>query len=251
MNMMLDIAQAISLIQKSSRIVALSGAGISTEAGIPDFRSAGGLWQDASLMERLSASGFKRDPEAFYRDSMKLFCTIGEAKPTIAHRLLARLEELGKIQAVVTQNIDGLHHAAGSKKVYELHGSYHTGHCPRCRARFRMAEFYSQIASGALRVPLCPGCDIPVRPDIVLFEDPLPVDAWEGSVDAVEQSDLMLVLGSSLVVYPAAELPMIALSGGAPLVIINLEATAFDRLASIVVREKLGEFAKSAFAALR
>jgi NAD-dependent deacetylase len=249
MNMMVDIERVISLIQKSNRIVVLSGAGISTEAGIPDFRSAGGLWQDSSLMQRLSASGFRQDPESYYRESVKLFSTIRDAKPTIAHRLLARLEELGKIEAVVTQNIDGLHNAAGSKKVYELHGSYHTGHCPGCGARFEMAGFYSQIESGELKAPRCSGCGIPIKPDIVLFEDPLPVDAWEGSVDAVSKSDLMLVLGSSLVVYPAAELPMIALSSGAQMAIINLEKTAYDRLATVVVRGKLGEFAQSTLAA--
>jgi NAD-dependent deacetylase len=249
MKMMFDAEQAIALIRKSNHIVALSGAGISTEAGIPDFRGPGGMWEDPDLLAQLSASGFERNPEGFYRDSLKLFSTIGRAKPTLAHRLLARLEELGKLEAVVTQNIDGLHHAAGSKKVYELHGTYHTGHCPKCRAGFEMADFYSQIESGQLKVPLCPGCAVPVKPDIVLFEDPIPVDAWQGSVDAASQCDLMLVFGSSLVVYPAAELPLMALSSGAPLVIVNLEETAYDRMARIVVRGKLGDFAKSALVA--
>ncbi len=249
MKMMVDIEQAISLIRKSSHIVALSGAGISTEAGIPDFRGPGGMWSDPELLEQLSVTGFKRNPEGFYRDSMKLFSTISQAKPTFAHRLLARLEEMEKMEAVVTQNIDGLHHAAGSQKVFELHGTYHTGHCPQCPARFRMADFYAQIESGQLKVPLCPSCRIPIKPDIVLFEDPLPEDAWQGSVDAISQCDLLLIFGSSLVVYPAAQLPLIAVSNGVPLVIVNLEPTSYDAMAQIVLRTRLGEFAKAALAA--
>lgn len=249
MEMMSDTEQAISIIKKSERIVALSGAGISTEAGIPDFRSSGGLWQDSDLMQQLSVSGFKRDPEGFYRESMKLFSTIGQAKPTLAHKLLSRLEELGKLEAVVTQNIDGLHQAAGSRTVYELHGTYHTGHCPVCGERFGMAEFYSRIQSGEIKVPFCPKCANCIKPDIVLFEDLLPAAAWEGAAEAASQCDCMLVFGSSLVVYPAAEIPLIAASSGAALVIVNLEETSYDRMARVVVRGRLGEFAKSAYAA--
>jgi NAD-dependent deacetylase len=249
MKMMVDTEQVIALIRKSSRIVALSGAGISTEAGIPDFRGPGGLWEDSSLLAQLSASGFNRDPEGFYQAHMKLFSTISGAQPTLAHRLLARLEELGKVEAVATQNIDGLHQAAGSKKVFELHGTYRTGHCPKCRAGFDLADAYVQIQRGQLKVPLCRACAVPIKPNVVLFEDPLPEDAWQGSVDAAAQCDLMLVFGSSLVVYPAAELPMIAVSNGATLVIVNLERTSYDGLARIVVQAKLGEFAKSALAA--
>jgi NAD-dependent deacetylase len=241
--------QAIDLIRKSDRIVAFSGAGISTEAGIPDFRGPGGLWEDSALMEQLSLSGFRRNPEGFYRANVKLFSEIRSAEPTLAHKLLVRLEQLGKIGAVVTQNIDGLHRAAGSKRVFELHGTYHTGHCLKCRAKFKMENFYLEIQSGRLKVPLCPDCAATIKPDVVLFEDPIPVDAWEGAVYAAEHCDLMLVLGSSLVVYPAAELPMIAISSGAPVVIVNLEDTVYDSLAKIVVRGKLGEFAKSALAA--
>ncbi len=249
MKMMQQTEQAISLIRKSNRIVALSGAGISTEAGIPDFRGPGGMWEDSDLMEQLSASGFTRNPEGFYRASVKLFSTIAHAEPTFAHRLLVRLEQLGKIEAVVTQNIDGLHRAAGSTKVYELHGTYQTGHCIKCGASFEMAGFYSEIEGGRLRVPLCTACTVPIKPDVVLFEDLLPVDAWQSSVEAAEKCDLMLVFGSSLVVYPAAELPMIALANGAPLVIVNLEGTSYDSVATIAIRAKLGEFAKAALAA--
>jgi NAD-dependent deacetylase len=245
----LQIENAIDLINKSNHIVALSGAGISTEAGIPDFRGPSGLWENASMMEQLSVSNFRRNPESFYKSSLQLFSTMDNAQPTLAHKLLARLEELGKIEAVVTQNIDGLHTAAGSKKVFELHGAYRTGHCPKCGARFKMAEYYARIAAGDLKVPRC-HCGSIIKPDVVLFEDMLPVEAWQGSVEAVEKSDLMLVFGSSLVVYPAAELPMMAVTGGASLVIVNMEETGYDGIAAVAVKSRLGDFAKQALAAL-
>lgn len=249
MNMMFDTEHAIQLIRKSNRIVALSGAGISTEAGIPDFRGPDGMWEDSELLQQMSASGFRRNPEGFYRASTTLFLTISRAEPTLAHRLLVRLEQLGKLEAVITQNIDGLHHAAGSGRVYELHGTFRTGRCTQCKARFDMSDFYSGIESGQLQMPRC-SCGAPIKPDVVLFEDTLPEDAWQGAVEAVQNCDLMLVFGSSLVVYPAAELPMIAVSRAIPLVIVNLEATSYDSMAAVSVRAKLGEFAKSVLAAL-
>jgi NAD-dependent deacetylase len=240
--------QAISLIRKSERIVAFSGAGISTEAGIPDFRGPGGLWEDDGLVKKLSITGFKRDPEAFYRSSVNLFKTMASAKPTLAHRLLAQLEKLGKMKAVITQNIDGLHQAAGSGNVYEIHGTCCRGHCTKCSAGYDMAGFYSEIENGRLKVPLCSACQAIIKPDVVLFEELLPVNAWEGSVEAAQQCDLMLIFGSSLVVYPAAELPMVALDNGARLVIVNLEPTNYDHMADVMIQEKLGEFAKHALA---
>ena len=251
MEMMHDMERAINLIRKSNRIVAMSGAGISTEAGIPDFRGPGGMWEDSELLRQMSASGFRRSPEGFYRASVSLFSTIARAEPTPAHRLLVRLEQLGKLDAVVTQNIDGLHHAAGSDRVYELHGTFRTGRCTKCGARFDMSAFYAGIESGEMRVPCCTACGAPIKPDVVLFEDLLPEDAWQGAVEAAQNCDLMLVFGSSLVVYPAAELPMIAISNGAALVIVNLEATAYDAMATVNVRAKLGEFARAALEEFR
>lgn len=248
MKLTADIDRALALIRQSKRIVALSGAGISTEAGIPDFRGAGGMWENAPLTEQLSASTFSHDPGRFYRASARLFSAIGKARPTMAHRLLAKLEGLEKIEAIVTQNIDGLHHAAGSRRIFELHGTCRTGRCPRCRKTFEMSEFYDQVARGDIETPLCLSCKIAIRPDIVLFEDLLPEEAWEGSVAATQACDLMLVLGSSLVVYPAAELPMIALSAGKPVVIVNLEATIYDRMATVAIHGRLGDFATAALA---
>lgn len=242
--------RAISLIRSARRIVAFSGAGISTEAGIPDFRSPEGIYSNSDAMEWLSASGFRRNPAAFYRASLDLVSTIARAEPTDAHRLLVRLEELGKLEAVVTQNIDGLHSAAGSTRVFELHGTWRTGRCTACGARHDMAPFYAEIEKGRIEIPACVSCAAPVKPDIVLFEELLPAEAWQGAVAAVGRCDLMLVMGSSLLVYPAAELPMMAVSAGAHLVIVNLEETACDRAAAAAVRARLGEFARAALAAL-
>jgi NAD-dependent deacetylase len=242
--------KAIDLIKSSNRIVALSGAGISTESGIPDFRGPDGIWQNPKLLEQLSNSGFRRDPEGFYRASVNLFSTIARARPTPAHRLLVQLDKIGKMKAVITQNIDGIHQVAGSSNVYELHGTYRTGHCTKCSAGYEMAEYYSEIEKGRLQVPLCGACKVPIKPDVVLFGDLLPVDAWNGSMQAAEQCDLMMVLGSSLVVYPAAELPMTAIENGARLIIVNLEETSYDTSAEVVIRGRLGDFAQAVSAAL-
>lgn len=241
-------AEAIRLIQQSNRIAALSGAGISTEAGIPDFRGPGGLWRDPKVVEQLSLTAFRNTPEDFYRTSVRLFSTIARAAPTPAHRMLVRLQEIGKLDAVVTQNIDGLHRKSGSKKIFEVHGTYRTGHCPQCSDFFEMDPFYKEIESGRLEVPLCSRCNIPIKPDVVLFEELLPLDAWNGAVHAMEQCDLLLVLGSSLVIYPAAELPSVALANGARVIIVNLQETAYDS-AALVVRDKLGNFAEAVLSA--
>jgi len=246
---MYPIEEAIDLMRKAGRIAALSGAGISTEAGVPDFRGPTGLWQDPQLIRQLSATGFRNDPESFYRSSMNLFSTMAKAEPTPAHKLLVQLQNIGKLDTVVTQNIDGLHQKAGSSKVFEVHGTYRTGYCPTCGANFEMAPFYEEIENGRTKVPLCKTCNVPVKPDIVLFEELLPEEAWNGAVEAMEACDLLLVLGSSLVIYPAAELPSIALVNGAKMIIVNLEATGYDSAATVVVREKLGNFATTALAA--
>ena len=238
--------QAIAFIREARNIVALTGAGMSTEAGIPDFRGPGGLWGDAEKLNLLSLSGFRRSPEGFYRASLDLIAAISRATPTSAHRLLVRLEETGKLKAVATQNIDGLHTAAGSRAVYELHGTYRTGRCTQCAKKYEMAGFYAEIEGGRLTLPLCSDCAAPVKPDIVLFEENLPEEAWEKSVAAASECDLMLIFGSSLVVYPAAELPMIALAGGAKLVIVNMEPTGHDSMATVTVHGKLGDFARLA-----
>jgi len=249
MNAMYRTEEAINLMRRANRISALSGAGISTEAGIPDFRGPTGLWQDPDLIKQLSATGFRTDPESFYSSSMNLFSTMTTAEPTLAHKLLVQLQNKGKLETVVTQNIDGLHQKAGSSNVFEVHGTYRTGYCPDCGAHFEMAPFYEKLKTGKIKVPLCQSCNVPVKPDIVLFEELLPEEAWNGALEAMEECDLLLVLGSSLVIYPAAELPSIAILNGAKLVIVNLEATPYDSAATVVVTDKLGNFAQTALAA--
>lgn len=244
------IEPALGLIREAKCIVALSGAGISTEAGIPDFRSEGGLWENAELMALMSAQGFRRNPEGFYRASLQLMPNLHRAQPTAAHELLAELEARGKVSAVITQNIDGLHQMAGSQIVHEIHGSFRTGHCLSCRAKYEMTRFYERIESGEIALPRCERCDSPVKPDVVLFGDLLPSEVWEQAVAAVMNCDLLLVLGSSLIVYPAAELPQVALASGAKLILVNREATEYDNLANVVVRTELGDFAREVLAGL-
>lgn len=238
------IELAIQLIRNSSRIVAFTGAGISTEAGIPDFRSEGGIWDNQELMELMSAYGFRRDPVGFYKASMQLMPNIHQAQPTDAHKLLALLEARGQLKAIITQNIDGLHQAAGSKTVHEIHGSFRTGHCTGCQAAYRMAEFYEQLERGEIDCPRCSACQSPIKSDTVLFGEMLPRIVWTRSVDAVGACDLMLVLGSSLVVFPAAELPSAAVSCGANLIIVNRDETELDYLANVALNCGLGDFAR-------
>jgi len=210
-----NIELAKRLINEAKAIVALSGAGISTEAGIPDFRGQTGLWNNPELLSLMSARGFQSDPAGFYRASMALLPNITTAKPTSAHKLLAELESRGKLTAVVTQNIDGLHQAAGSRTVYEIHGTTRTGHCTKCRTTFEMANVFAAIEAGEPLPPLCPDCQWPIKPDTVLFDEMLPIGVWQAAQRAAERCDLMLVFGSSLVVYPAAELPMYAIKNKA------------------------------------
>jgi NAD-dependent deacetylase len=245
-----QIKPALRLIREAKCIVALSGAGISTEAGIPDFRSEGGLWENTELMALLSAQGFRHDPEGFYRASLQLMPNLHRAQPTAAHELLAELEARGKVRAVITQNIDGLHQAAGSQIVHEIHGSFRSGHCLNCRAKYEMAGFYKQLERGEIALPRCARCDSPIKPDVVLFGDLLPSEVWGQAMAAVMSCDLLLVLGSSLIVYPAAELPQVALANGAKLILVNREATEFDTQADVVVRTQLGDFARDVLARL-
>src|SRR5882724_7255155 len=239
------IALAIEFIKDANSIVALSGAGISTEAGIPDFRGQTGLWNNPELLSLMSARGFQTDPAGFYRASLSLLPNITSAKPTAAHKLLAELETRGKLTAVVTQNIDGLHQAAGSRTVYEIHGTTRTGHCTKCNTSFEMAKVFAAIEAGEGLPPLCPDCLWPIKPDTVLFDEMLPIGVWQAAQRAAERCDLMLVLGSSLVVYPAAELPMYALKNKAKLIIVNLEETDYDSQATLAIRSSLGKFAEA------
>lgn len=223
-------------IKDSDNIVFFGGAGVSTESGIPDFRSVDGLYNqkyDEPPETILSHTYFTRRTEDFYRFYRdKMLCL--DAKPNAAHLKLAELERAGKLKAVVTQNIDGLHQLAGSQTVYELHGSVHRNYCTKCRT-FCGVDF---IAGGE-GVPRCPVCGGLVKPDVVLYEEGLDQDTVEGAVRAIAQADVLIIGGTSLVVYPAAGL--INYYRGNKLVLINRDHTPYDGQADLVIHDSIGK----------
>ena len=228
------------MVNDCSRIVFFGGAGVSTESGIPDFRSVDGLYNqkyDYPPETILSHTFFMKRPEAFfrfYRDKMLPL----DAKPNKAHLKLAEWEKEGKLLAVVTQNIDGLHQAAGSKKVYELHGSVHRNYCMKC-GKFFPPDY---IRDSKDEIPVCP-CGGRIKPDVVLYEEGLDNDVVSGAVHAIAQADLLIVAGTSLTVYPAAGL--VRYFRGKHLVLINRDATPMDSECDLVIHDKVGEVLSS------
>lgn len=223
-------------IAESSRIVFFGGAGVSTESGIPDFRSEDGLYHqkfDYPPEEILSHSFFYHHTEEFYRFYREKMLLPDGIQPNAAHKKLAQLEQDGKLSAIVTQNIDGLHQLAGSKRVYELHGSIHRNHCTKC-GKFYPMEFIRDSAG----VPRCE-CGGLIKPDVVLYEESLDEACLEGAVRAISQADLLIVGGTSLTVYPAAGL--LRYYGGERLVLINRDETPYDGYAGLIFRDKIGE----------
>ena len=224
-----------SIIDESKNIVFFGGAGVSTESGIPDFRSVDGLYNqkyDYPPEQILSHTFFVRNTAEFYRFYKdKMLCL--DVEPNAAHYKLAELEKAGKLSAVVTQNIDGLHQKAGSKTVYELHGSVHRNYCTKCGKFFDAA--YIKAADG---VPKCECAGI-IKPDVVLYEEPLDDRTVNGAVRAISACDTLIIAGTSLKVYPAAGL--INYFGGKHLVLINLEKTNADSLAHLAIHGKVGE----------
>ena len=223
-------------IDSHSRIVFFGGAGVSTESGIPDFRSVDGLYhqQYAYPPETiLSHSFYLARPDVFY-DFYRNKMLILDAKPNMAHKKLAELEEAGKLTAVVTQNIDGLHQAAGSRTVYELHGTVHRNICRKCGAVYDAA--YIKATTG---VPCCEKCGGSIKPDVVLYEEGLDEATVDGAIHAISSADMMIVGGTSLVVYPAAGL--LRYFRGDKLVLINKGATGMDKQADLLIQEPIGE----------
>lgn len=223
-------------INESSRIVFFGGAGVSTESGVPDFRSVDGLYNqkyDYPPEEILSHTFYRRKPEEFYRFYRdKMIYT--DALPNKAHLKLAELEEKGKLTAVVTQNIDGLHQAAGSKKVYELHGSVLRNYCENCGKFFDIN--YIIESDG---VPKCDKCNGPIKPDVVLYEEGLDSNTMNGALNAISNADMLIIGGTSLNVYPAAGL--IDYYRGNRLVLINMSKTPMDYKADLVIYDKIGK----------
>ena len=223
-------------INESDNIVFFGGAGVSTESGIPDFRSVDGLYnqQYAYPPETiLSHSFFEKNPEEFYRfyHNKMLF---PNAKPNAAHLKLAELERAGKLKAVVTQNIDGLHQAAGSVNVYELHGSVHRNYCMKCR-QFYDLDFMTKSEG----VPHCPVCGGMIKPDVVLYEESLDQETIEAAVLAISRADMLIIGGTSLAVYPAAGL--VRYYRGNKLTLINKSPTPYDKEADLVIAGPIGE----------
>lgn len=223
-------------VKESSRIVFFGGAGVSTESGIPDFRGEDGLYRQRYAYPPetiISHSFYARHPEIFF-DFYRNRMLYPNAKPNIVHQRLAQWERDGKLLAVVTQNIDGLHQMAGSRNVYELHGSVHRNTCQKCGARYTLAQM---LTLGD--VPKCPKCGGRVKPDVVLYEEGLDPLTISGALDAIRRADLLIVAGTSLTVYPAAafldEYP------GNRLVLINKTVTPRDDIANLALHEKLGE----------
>ena len=223
-------------VAEARRIVFFGGAGVSTESGIPDFRGVDGLYSQkfSDPPETIiSHSYYLRKPKVFF-EFYRTRMLYPDAQPNIAHLKLAQWEREGKLLAVVTQNIDGLHQKAGSRAVYELHGSVHRNTCQRCGARYSLEEF---LTLG--EVPVCRVCGGRVKPDVVLYEEPLDHATVEGALDAIRRADLLIVAGTSLTVYPAAafldEYP------GNRLVLINKTPTPRDDIANLTLHERLGE----------
>ena len=226
-------------VDESSSIVFFGGAGVSTESGIPDFRSVDGLYHqkyDYPPEEILSRTFFDRKPEEFYRFYRdKMLCL--DAKPNAAHKKLAELEKAGRLLSIVTQNIDGLHQLAGSKRVWELHGSVHRNYCMHCGRSFSVEDV--QKSTG---VPVCP-CGGIIKPDVVLYEEPLDSDTLEGAVRDIRRADMLIIGGTSLAVYPAAGL--ITYYRGSRLVLINKSPTPYDSSADLILSGPIGEILNS------
>ena len=233
------IAQLQEMIDQSQRIVFFGGAGVSTESNIPDFRSSDGVYsvqvgRHLTAEQLVSHTMFERYPEDFF-DFYKKYLLYPDAKPNAAHRYLAWLEETGKLKAVVTQNIDSLHEMAGSKKVLKLHGSADRNYCTGCQ------RFYDLEAFLALKgpVPHCLDCGEVVKPDVTLYEEPLDMDVFSQAAQAIQEADLLIIGGTSLVVYPAASL--IQYFRGKKLVVINQTGIPQDRQADLVIEGKIGQ----------
>ena len=221
-------------IEESDRIVFFGGAGVSTESGIPDFRSVDGLYSQKFEYPPetiISHSFYVRKPAYFFNFYREKMLPLG-FEPNVTHKVLARWEREGKLSAIVTQNIDGLHQKAGSKKVYELHGSVLRNYCTRC-GKFYPAEFIRDTEG----VPKCSRGGT-VKPDVVLYEEGLDMDTIEKSVEAIQEADMLIVAGTSLTVYPAAGL--IRYYGGKRLVLINRDPTPYDSQADLVLHDTLG-----------
>jgi NAD-dependent deacetylase len=231
-------ADLAALIRERGPVVVLTGAGMSTESGIPDFRSASGLWAEVDPFEVASIDAFRRDPVRVWRWYGPRTRSLLDAEPNAGHHALAELERAGHVVAVVTQNIDTLHSRAGSKDVTEVHGSIRSSVCLACGHREPLDGVLSQLAD--TEVPVCPGCGEILKPGVVMFGELLPPEALSRAELLAREAGAMLVVGSSLEVWPVAGLPGETVAAGGALAIVNRDPTPFDDLATLVAREPAG-----------
>ena len=246
------IARLAALIADAESLVAFTGAGISTESGIPDFRSPGGIWNRYRPIDYQTFMASDEGKREYWRRGRNTYAVIREARPNPAHLALAELERLGKLRLLITQNIDGLHTAAGSspERTIELHGTAHRVYCLGCGAVTSRDEISARLDAGEA-IPACTRCGGILRAATVAFGEPLPQAPWRRALDAARRSDLFLVIGSSLVVNPAAQLPLAAAEAGAYLVILNQTQTPLDDRAQLILRGPAGEIMARVMAAVR
>ena len=234
------ITRAGGLLRGADRVVAFTGAGISADSGIPTYRGAGGLWSQYDPDKYANINYFKKDPAYYWRFFRDVrYPALDAAQPNPAHETLAELERSGRLGAVITQNIDGLHQEAGSENVLELHGNTRRFLCQQCATVVGLAAVWERLQSAL--PPPCPECGGGLRPDVVLFGEMLPEDILRKSVEAARSADVMLVVGSSLVVQPAAGLPVLTLEHGGRVIIVNIGDTPLDRAAAIKIDASAAE----------
>jgi NAD-dependent deacetylase len=228
-----DTARLAELVRSAGTVVALTGAGISVPSGIPDFRSPGtGLWENVDPMEVAHIDAFHRDPVRFWHFYGDRFTTLRDKRPNEAHAALAELERRGVLEAVVTQNVDGLHAAAGTRELIEMHGSIAHSSCLACGGRYEVEDVRARLAADAERVPRC-DCGHALKPGVVLFGEFLPEDALARAADLAARADVLLCVGSSLEVWPVAQLPQLTLAAGGDVAIVTKGATPYDDDAAI------------------
>lgn len=235
------VRKAANLLKHATHAVALTGAGHSTPSGIPDFRSpTSGVWENVDFVEVATIYSFAQKTEAFYDWIRPLAKTMRDAVPNPAHVALAQLEAAGYLSAVITQNIDMLHSRAGSHEVYELHGNMSHATCIQCYEVYEARPYIDEVIEHG-GVPRCPACGGVLKPNVILFGEQLPAHALLAAERAARAADVMLVAGSSLVVTPAADLPQLALTNGARLIVVNYEPTYVDRRADVVIHDDVAE----------
>jgi NAD-dependent deacetylase len=234
------VDRAADLLAGARHGLAMTGAGVSAESGIPTFRGDGGLWTKYDPVKVSSIDSFLADPASYWRVSKERGRAALAAKPNAGHVALARLEAAGRIEAVVTQNTDGLHRDAGSARVVELHGSGREVECLDCGRREPRADVQARLDEEM--PPRCRHCGgARLKPTVVLFGEAMPQAAIQEAFELALNSDVMLVVGTSLAVYPAADVPLTALRGGARMIVVNAEPTPFDRYAEVVIHGRSGE----------